>query len=906
MTETGRNTTQEETPWHCLSIEELFSRLESSPGGLASPEAAKRLGIYGPNELEKKEKQSLLLLLLSQFANFLIIVLIMSAIISAVIGDYVEAIAIIAIVVLAGVLGFVQEYQADRAIESLRKMAAPTATVLRDGGECIVPSREIVPGDVLIIKTGDRIAADGRILEQVTLRIDEAALTGESVPVEKQIEFLCDEKTPLAERLNMVFQGTSVSFGRGRALVIATGMKTEFGKIAGMLETTEKRETPLQKNLDDLGRWLGISAIVLSAVIALIGILRSYKVMKMFIWGVALAVAVIPEALPAVVTISLALGVRSLVKRHVLIRKLPAVETLGATTIICSDKTGTLTQNEMTVREIFINSHDFTVQSGGKGFRKDEGDLADPAADGDLHTALRIGVLCNDAILRGTDGAWELIGDPTEGALIHAARKAGIDFEALRQKEPRLDEIPFSSERKRMTTVNRSSEGTYAYCKGAPEVILSSCSHVFRGGRVTPVDEQARAEIREKGLSMAARALRILAFAIKEVPEAGTALESMETDMIFISLVGMSDPPRPEVKEAIGICEKAGIKPIMITGDLKVTAVAVAKELNLLKQGGVLDGAGLETMSDEEFDRVAETTEVYARISPAHKLRIVDALMRKGYVVAMTGDGVNDAPALKKADIGIAMGITGTDVSKEASDMILTDDNFASIVAAVEEGRTVFENIRKYLVFLLSGNMGTVFGLVIALLGGLPLPLVAVQILFINLIMDGLVAIALGVEPPEPTIMQRPPRDLKEGIINRHSFDYIFIVGAWIAVAIISVYIWGINAGFSHEKNMALFFAALIAARIFNGFSCRSSEDSIFKKGFPVNRWLFVSSAVSILLTLMVLYIPIFHKPFQVSPLGIADWLAVISAGATVMIFVEIWKYVARIRTHRKKTQAPV
>jgi len=835
------------------------------------------------------------MLLLEQFKDFLIIVLAVAAIISGIKGDWVEAITIIVIVILAGLMGFIQEYQAGKAIEKLRKMAAPHATVIRGGEEQVIPSREIVPGDICLIKTGDMIPADSRLVEATNLKINESSLTGESLAVEKFVEPIESKETSLGDRKNMAYTGTSATYGRGKAVVVATGMKTEFGKIAGLLQSTQSRKTPLQNNLDQLGKQLGIFSLILAAIIAAFGVIMGKEIQKMFIWGVALAVAVIPEALPAVVTITLALGVRRLVKRKALIRTLPSVETLGATTVICSDKTGTLTQDAMTVRKIYCGGHVVTVSGSGynpKGdFSIEEKNIT---PDEDLKKLLEIGVLCNDTNLKQEEGEWKIIGDPTEGSLVVIAHKAGINPDEIRKEIPRTGEIPFSSETKRMTTAHKLSDGEYAYTKGAPEIIIDSCNSMYQNGQIVTLKENDRKEILNTGRKFGEDALRVLALSFKKI-SSEDKLENAQKDMVFAGLVGMIDPPRPEVKDAIKVCEKAGIKPVMITGDHKITAVAVAKELGLMKNDKALTGIELDKLSDEEFDKTVEDTQVYARISPSHKLRLVNAFMNKGHVVAMTGDGVNDAPALKKADIGVAMGITGTDVSKEASDMILTDDNFASIVSAVEEGRSIFENIRKYLVFLLSGNMGTVFAMIISILLFRDFPLVAVQILFINFIMDGLMAIALGVEPPEPGIMDRPPRNLKEGILNKKSLFYIGGVGLWMSLATIGVYRYAIVSPMvDDDLAKSMFFVTLIVSRLFNGFNCRSLNESIFRTGLTGNKWLLGSAAISMGLTLIVLYFHLFHEPFETKPLDTYQWAIVLAFAFTVLVFGEIIKFISK------------
>ncbi|MEQ8169036.1 MAG: cation-translocating P-type ATPase, partial [Candidatus Eremiobacterota bacterium] len=639
----------------------------------------------------------------------------------------------------------------------------------------------------------------------------------------------------------------------------------------------------------------GIFSLILAAIIAAFGVIMGKEIQKMFIWGVALAVAVIPEALPAVVTISLALGVRRLVKRRALIRSLPSVETLGATTVICSDKTGTLTQDAMTVRKIYCGGQVITVT--GTGYNP-TGDFFTGekkiTPDDDLKKLLEIGVLCNDTHLKQEEGEWKIIGDPTEGALVVIACKGSINSDEIRKEIPRTGEIPFSSETKKMTTSHRFPDGEYAFTKGAPEIIIDNCNFMYQNGQIVPLKENDRKEILMAGRKFGEDALRVLALSFKKISSEDT-LEHAQKDMVFAGLAGMIDPPRPEVKDAIKVCEHAGIKPVMITGDHKITAVAVAKELGLMKNDRALTGVELDKLSDEEFDSTVEDTQVYARISPSHKLRIVNAFMNKGHVVAMTGDGVNDAPALKKADIGVAMGITGTDVSKEASDMILTDDNFASIVSAVEEGRSIFENIRKYLVFLLSGNMGTVFAMIISILLFRDFPLVAVQILFINFIMDGLMAIALGVEPPEHGIMERPPRNLKEGILNKRSLLYIGTVGLWMSLATIGVYRYAIvSPVVDDDLAKTMFFVTLIVARLFNGFNCRSLNESIFSTGLTGNKWLIVSAGVAMGLTFIVLYYHLFHEPFETKPLDTYQWAIVVSFAFTVMIFGEIIKFISR------------
>jgi Ca2+-transporting ATPase len=667
---------------------------------------------------------------LEQFKNILILILLAATVASAFLGHAVEAIAITVIVLFAVVLGFVQEYRAERAIEALRKMAAPTANALRNGKEVALPARDLVPGDVFLLRAGDKVPADSRLFESVNLQIEEAPLTGESVPIEKHAAPINGELT-IGDRKNMVYAGTAATYGRGRAVVAATGMNTEFGKIARMIQTIEAGKTPMQENLNRLGHVLARAAFVIVALIVALGLFRGTPFIEMLIFGIALAVAVVPEALPAVVTISLALGVQRMVKRNALIRRLPAVETLGSTSVICSDKTGTLTKDEMTVRRIFVGGKLLEVSGAGyepRGqFSYNESVMEPPDT---LKLLLQAATLASDAdvVYNDLDKRWQIKGDPTEGALVVAAAKAGLKKTDLESQFPRVKEIPFTSETKRMTTLHEAPTGVVAYAKGAPEMLLNSCALQLTESGETLLDAAGKEKFLEAARRMAMEALRVLAIAYKP----GAAIENAEREMTFLGLVGMIDPPRPEAKAAIQTCEQAGIKTVMITGDHPLTAQAVARELGLLKTGRVVTGAELEAMSDVEFEIEVEKIDVYARVSPAHKLRVVSALQKKGHIVAMTGDGVNDAPALKKADIGVAMGITGTDVSKEAAAMTLTDDNFASIVAAVEEGRGIFGNCKKYLMYLLSANTSELLIMVGAALLGLPMPLTAVQLLYVT------------------------------------------------------------------------------------------------------------------------------------------------------------------------------
>lgn len=885
------------THWHTLAIETVYTRLNSTSIGLTSAEAARRLSAHGPNELQAARRMSPWLLLVEQFKNVLIVILLLATALSAFLGHGVEAIAIAVIVLFAVLLGFVQEYRAERALEALRQMAAPTAAVLRDEQEIEVPAREVVPGDVTLLRAGDKIPADVRLIEAVNLQIEEAALTGESVPVEKHSAPLNQHELALGDRKNMGYAGTAATYGRGRAIVVATGMHTEFGKIAQMLQTVETSKTPLQENLDKVGHSLARAAFVVVAIIVALGLFRGQPFIEMLIFGIALAVAVVPEALPAVVTISLALGVQRMVKRNALMRRLPAVETLGSTSVICSDKTGTLTKDEMTARKILVAGQMLEVTGVGyapEGQFMRDGLTVEPTTE--VKQLLLAAALASDAhIARNeADARWHVKGDPTEGALVVAAAKAGLHKADVDRQFPRQSEIPFTSETKRMTTLHAGARGVVAYSKGAPEIILDSCTRQLTAEGDAPLDAAAREIILEVARQMAGEALRVLAVATK--PDA--ALNTAEQEMTFLGLIGMIDPPRPEAKAAIEKCEAAGIKVVMITGDHPLTAQAVARELGLLKTGSgptsrVVTGAELQAMSDSEFERAAENIGVYARVSPAHKLRVVAALQTKGQIVAMTGDGVNDAPALKKADIGIAMGITGTDVTKEAAAMTLTDDNFASIVAAVEEGRGIFGNIKKYLMYLLSSNIGEICLMAGASLFGMPLPLSAVQILYINLATDGLPALALAVDPPEPDLMRRQPRNPRTGIFTRPVVILMVIGGLWSALVNLGLFAWALNSGRSLEEAMTMTFVSLVLIQFFKAYNFRSDRLSVLHQPFA-NKWLNLSIVWELVLLGLIVYLPFLHEPFGTFSLPLVDWMIVVVLAFTVSPILELAKWMER------------
>jgi len=882
--------------WYQMDVAEVLRHLGTSGDhGLSRAQAERRLSESGPNELEVARRVSPWAILGEQFKNVLVIILLIAVGLSAFLGESLEAVAIAIIVLFAVVLGFVQEYRAERAIEALRQMTAPTATVVRDGEEWTIPAHEVVPGDMVILRAGDKIPADIRLVQAVNLKVEEAALTGESLPVEKYTATLAGGELEIGDRKNMAYAGTAVTYGRGRGLAVATAMSTEFGKIARLLQTVETSKTPLQQNLDRVGRALAEVAIGVILLIVVLALFRGQPLLEMLIFGIALAVAVVPEALPAVVTISLAIGVQRMLKRNALIRRLPAVETLGSVSVICSDKTGTLTKDEMTVRQIFVAGQMFKVSGSGyepRGeFTRNGDGIASSRA---LMTLLRAATLASDAHLaRGdSDGrvtGWYIKGDPTEGALVVAAAKAGLEKAELDARFTRVHEIPFTSEAKRMTTLHATQEGMVAYSKGAPEVILNSCTRLFTESGEAPLDAAGREAIFVTARRMASEALRVLAVAAK--PNATP--DNAEGDMVFLGLVGMIDPPRPEAKAAIHKCEQAGIKPMMITGDHPLTAEAIARELGLMQKGWVITGAQLEALSEAEFERAVERMTVCARVSPAHKLRVVTALQEKGYFVAMTGDGVNDAPALKKANIGIAMGITGTDVTKEAADMALTDDNFASIVAAVEEGRGVFENIKKYLMFLLSANLGEIVILAGAALADWPLPLSAVQILYVNLATDGLPALALAVDPLEEDLMRRPPRDPRTGIFTRPMLTLMATGGLWSALVNLSMFGWALGSGRGLREAMTMVFVALILIEFFKAYNYRSDRRSVFFRPFA-NKWLNRAIAWELMLLLVVVYWPLIQRPLGTFSLPLVDWIVVSGLALTIFPVLELAKALAR------------
>jgi len=895
----------EKIDWYSLEKQEVSTKLNTDiEKGISSDLANERLKSFGYNELIGKKGITFWQMLLSQFQDFLVLILIGASLVSAIIGEVTDAVVIILIVVLNAALGVIQESRANKALEALKKMAAPEAKVIRDGKIIEIPARELVPGDLVLLEAGNYVPADLRLVESINLKIEEASLTGESVPAEKNAEIVFNKEVPLGDRSNSAFMSTVVTYGRGKGIVVGTGMNTEIGLIAEMLESYEEESTPLQKKLGELGKVLGIASLAICGIVFILGLIRGVPILEMFMTAVSLAVAAIPEGLPAIVTIVLALGMQRMVKRNSIIKKLHAVETLGSTTVICSDKTGTLTQNEMTAQKVFVNGKIYSIS--GEGY-KPEGDFTlndskiDPLTDPDLKMLLTIGALCNDAKLEasGADGdkTWRIIGDPTEGCLVVGAAKAGISLEELNKTKPRVQEIPFDSDRKRMTTFHPHEDGYIACIKGAPDVMLNLSNKILKDGKVLSITDDDRKQILEINHHMASQALRVLAFAFKlesEIPKEPNPHE-VEKDMIFVGLIGMIDPARPEAKEAIRVCKQAGIRPVMITGDYKDTAEAIARELGMIDENSkVLTGTELDSLSDEELISVANQVSVYARVSPIHKLRIVDAIKQNGHIVAMTGDGVNDAPALKKADIGIAMGITGTDVAKETAEMILTDDNFASIVAAVEEGRVIYSNIRKFIFFLLSCNIAEILIIFTAMAIGLPIPLKPIQLLWLNLLTDAFPALALGMEAKEPDIMKKAPRNPNEPIMDKRMKWQIAIQSVFMTVAVLGVFIFALNSTSSLEVAQTYAFVTLIFSELLRAYTSRSETLSVFKIGFFSNKYMVGGTFISFLLLLVVLYVPALREIFDTVKLSVYDWDIMVLFGIIPFIAAEISKIFLR------------
>ena len=917
------------TPWHTESAEALASALSADPEhGLGVDEVARRQASDGFNELPEVPPPSLLKLFLAQFTSVIVWVLIGAAVLSGVLEDWVDAAAILAIVLLNGLLGFVQEFRAEQSLAALRKMSVATARVCRDGVIQSIPARELVRGDLVHLEAGDRIPADGRLVYATSFQTQEASLTGESTPVQKGTGVIGQGELPLAERANMAFMGTMVVSGKARALVVSTGLQTELGRIAAMIQKAdeeERAETPLQRRLEQFGYTLLWLAFGVVSLVFVLGYLRGEPLVAMFLTSVSLAVAAVPEGLPAVVTITLAVGVTRMVKRHALIRKLPAVETLGSATVICTDKTGTLTKNEMTVTQLFAGDSAFNVT--GEGYepvgeiRENSAELkvlsAEPSAQLEssspshsalspqssalspaLRELLTAGLLCNGATLKQANGVWQVIGDPTEGALLVAAAKGGLTREELERSAPFQGEIPFDAERKMMTIIRRTDRGTIAYSKGAPDMLLRRCTHrMASDGTVEPLDEGGREAILKVNGACAHKSLRVLAAASRRLEQGeGPEPDAVERRLVFLGLFAMKDPLRPEAVEAIRLCREAGIKTVMITGDHKETAVAIARELALDRgEGTALSGSELSRLTAEQLVGSVERITVYARVSAEHKLRIVNAWKSRGAIVAMTGDGVNDAPAIKAADIGVAMGLAGTDVTKEASDMVVTDDNFASIAAAVEEGRGVFDNIRKAVHFLLSCNVSEVLVMLFAALLGLPLPLLPIHILWMNLVTDGFPALALAVDPKAPDLMKRPPRRPEARLLSRKRLLSIGGEGLMlglIALGAFSYSLYGLHQDLDQARTVA--FSVMVLAQLIHAFNCRSDRWSLFQLGMGTNRALLSAFILSLAVQVAVLTVPLVQPIFKVAPVPVEDWVLMGAMGTLPFIVMEIVKVLRR------------
>ena len=961
---------KQDEAWHALKTEEVLQHLKVEEQGLTTGEAARRQATYGPNQLQEAPRPGFLYTLWEQVNSFVVWLLIIASVVSALLGDYIEAAAILAIVVLNAALGIIQERRAEEALAALKKLTAPEAQVLRDGHRVSVPGRELVPGDMVFLEAGNYIPADVRLLEAVNLRVEEASLTGESLPVQKSAASVLDKNVPLGDRKNTAFMGTLVSYGRGRGVVVSTGMRTQLGLIAEMLQRVEEEETPLQRRLDQLGRTLSIGSLALVAIVFIVALinyteigqlfsgpltyLREYakEITEVFIIAVSLAIAAVPEGLPAVVTISLAIGMREMVRRHALIRKLASVETLGSATVICSDKTGTLTQNEMTVTRLWADGQFVEVTGAGyapQGDFKVGGKIADIADYPGALTALWLGALNNDAQLETTGAAdqgqtFRVVGDPTEGALLVAAAKAGQMYQEINAAYPRENEIPFDSERKRMITVhdiieprpedispfydNKLKDWDVIVVKGAPDVVLTLCTRYQTiEDESKPLNEQIRQRILAANDAMTADALRVLGLAYrveKDVPDRELTPTEVEKNLVFVGLIGMIDPPRMEVAPALEKARQAGIRTVMITGDYPNTARAIAQSIGLMKRRkGVLTGAELDKLDDAQLKKLIPDTAVFARVSPEHKMRIVDALQANNEVVAMTGDGVNDAPAIKRSDIGVAMGITGTDVAKQTADMVLTDDNYASIVSAVEQGRIIYSNIRKFVFFLLSSNVAEIMIIFLATLAGLPPPLTAIQLLWLNLITDGAPALALAMEQGDPDIMDQKPRAKNEPIINKSMGLGIVIqtfaqTGAVLTAFVLGL-VWHLEAGATIPSGMnalsyilqhdwrgvdvqtaeTMAFVTLSLCELFRAYTVRSEKASIFRLGVFSNKWMQYAVGASIFLLFIVTAFPFLQSIFNTHFPSLWEWGVIIGLALIPAVSEEITKFFLRRREAR-------
>ncbi|MFO7772624.1 MAG: HAD-IC family P-type ATPase [Dehalococcoidia bacterium] len=875
-----------EKQWHNLSPNQVLDKLNSARSGISASEARNRLQEHGPNQLERKKKAPAILLFLRQFRSPLVYILVAAAIVEFFVGKYVDAAVILAVLLLMAAIGFIQEGRAEKAMEALMELAAPKTKVRRNGKVEEIQFSEVVPGDILVLESGDKVPADARLTEVANLKVNEASLTGESIAVDKHTSTLSGE-VALADRKNMVYMGTNVNSGRASAVVIATGMSTEMGKIATALQEVESEQTPLQKSINTLGRYIVFLVLGTCAVLVAVGLWRGLEWLEIFLVAVAAAVAAIPEGLPAVVTVVLAAGMRYMASRNALIRRLVAVETLGSATVICSDKTGTLTMNEMTVRKLYVDGK--WVELTGEGyqvageFRRDHKAI-DPEQEEPLMLMLKIGALCNDALISPDEECCSIVGDPTEGALLVAAAKAGLNKEEMEETYPRLDEIPFQSERRYMATLHQRDGGRAVYVKGAVENLLEMSHSILKDGKPAPLKKADKEAITEVSDAMAKDAMRVMALAYAEHPGKLAELDEKHVDgeLVLVGLAGMIDPPREEAIEAVKQAKKAGIKVVMITGDNKLTAESVARELKL-PAGEALTGADIEKMGEDELSKRVDKLSVIARVEPVLKLKIVNALRKRGHVVAMTGDGVNDAPALKAADIGVAMGITGTDVAKEASDMVLVDDNFASVVAAVEEGRAIFNRLRNVILFLLSTGMGELLALILGVLFVGMAPLLALQILWINLVTGSVMAVSLGLEPRVGDELNTPPRHPRVGLLFPGLLLRVGFLAGMLGIGTVLVFsfIKGI-AGLEEARTIA--FCSVVIFEWLLAFNARSDEHTIFQLGVFRNRWMFVSLSAAILLQVAVVYAPFLQTAFGTVPIGITGWAIALVPGVTIFI----------------------
>lgn len=877
--------------------------------GLSEKEVRKKYEIHGPNVLSDKKKISAIKILLEQFSDFMVMILIAATVVSAFMGEITEAITIIAIVIINAILGFVQAFRTEKTMEALKNLAAPNAKVIREGRLHVIPAHEIVPGDIIVFEAGDRIPADAVLIEINNLQVDESLLTGESFPVEKETY---NKNKAGEDKKNHVFMGTIVTNGKGTAVVNATGMLTEMGKIAQLIQEIDEDDTPLQKRLDHLGKFIVFGCLIICAIVTITGILRGEALITMFLAGISLAVAAVPEGLPAIVTIALALGVQRMLKRNALIRKLPAVETLGCASVICSDKTGTLTENKMTVRKLYSGEAILEIKGGKEDKRRDfylNEKETDPLRINSVRLALEIGAICNNAVVEEkvkgdikplskiktlifSPEKSEIIGDPTEAALLTAAIKAGMTKDTLDRTYFRIDEIPFDSERKLMSVICDNHKGeTFIFTKGAPDILIEKCSKLYTSAGIKEMTSVLKRGIMNINDKMAGEALRVIGVAYRHLDSRIYKQNEIEKDLVFAGLFGMIDPPRMEVLEAVNKCKMAGIKPVMITGDHRITAAAIARELNILNTGDrVLTGTEIEGLSENGLEKAVNNVSVYARVSPKHKLMIVKALKKSGKIVAMTGDGVNDAPAIKEANIGISMGKTGTDVTKEASSMILLDDNFATIVAAIEEGRVIYNNIRKFIRYMLACNFGEVLTMFLGMLAGLPLPLLPIQILWVNLATDGLPAIALGLDPPDKDVMFRSPRKENENIFSNGLLKLIIFRGFLIGLCTLAVFTSLLYFAKSIDTARTGAFCTLVIAQLIHVFECKSERKTILEIPIFNNIYLVLAVICSLIMVLGVIYIPFFQNIFNTVPMKLNDWMIILGFSTIGPAFSNFFK----------------